>query len=161
MTKVNLIYGEGDFLDTHLNINPFAKNTEEGRLVRADLTNIDKYVDAAEADEVLAMDVIDYIPTIQTKDALTNWISKLRIGGRIVIGGVDIYSISKSIADCSLDIPLANLIIHGKQDKPYLIKRASFSALDLSKYLEEIYGLGIVKKEVLNYRMFVEAQRTS
>ena len=47
MTKVNLIHGEGDVLDTHLNINPFTKKTEDGLLVRGDLTNIDKYVDDA------------------------------------------------------------------------------------------------------------------
>ena len=45
MTKVNLIHGEGDVLDTHLNKNPFTKKTEDGLLVRGDLTNIDKYVD--------------------------------------------------------------------------------------------------------------------
>jgi S-adenosylmethionine:diacylglycerol 3-amino-3-carboxypropyl transferase len=160
MTKVNLIYGEGDVLDTHLNINPFTKNTKDGFLARGELTNLDKYVDAAEVDELVALDVIDYIPTTQTKDALDNWISKLRIGGRIIIGGIDILSISKSISDGSLDTPLANLLIHGKQDKPYLIKRASFSAYDLSEYLESFYSLGIVKKDIINYNMLVEAQRT-
>lgn len=159
MTKVNLIYGEGDVLDTHLNINPFTKKTQEGFLVRGELTNLDKYVDDAEVDEMVALDVIDYIPTTQTKEALDNWLSKLRVGGRIIIGGIDILSISKSITDGSLDAPLANLLIHGKQDKPYLIKRASFSAYDLSKYLESSYNLGIVKKDIINYNMLVEAQR--
>lgn len=160
MTKVNLIHGEGDVLDTHLNINPFAKKTEEGMLVRGDLTNIDKYVDDAEAEEIIAMDVIDYIPTTKTVESISNWISKLAIGGRIVIGGIDMIVISKSIADYSLDIASANLLIHGRQDQPYLIKRASFSAYDLAEYLELMHGLGIVKKDITNYKMFVEAQRT-
>tara|TARA_Y100001938_G_C8074820_1_gene425355 strand:- start:1378 stop:1863 length:486 start_codon:yes stop_codon:yes gene_type:complete len=160
MTKVNLIHGEGDVLDTHLNINPFTKKTEDGLLVRGDLTNIDKYVDDAEAEEIIAMDVIDYISTTKTAETIANWISKLAIGGRIVIGGIDIIAVSKSLADYSLDIASANLLIHGKQDEPYLIKRASFSAYDLAEYLEVTYGLGIVKKDIQNYKMFVEAQRT-
>ena len=63
MKKINLLFGVGDVLDTHTNINPFAtkEQLEEfgSKIIRDDIFNLDKYVDNSEANEILAYDVID------------------------------------------------------------------------------------------------------
>jgi len=98
MKKINLIYGSGDILDTHLNINPFEENPNNTSLVRDDISNLDKYADDAELDELSAVDVIDYLPLNSCEQSLSNWFKKIRIGGKIIIGGIDLFEVSKSFS---------------------------------------------------------------
>jgi hypothetical protein len=158
--KINLIYGQGDVLHTHLNINPFATTEElENYLIRADVKNLDPYVDDAEATEIIASDVIDYLPLNEVNNVIDHWIKKLRYNGIIVIGGTDLTETSKAIAQYRLDVTLANQLLHGNQSKPYLIKRVTMTALGLSNYLQEKHKLKILKKRINDYRMIIEAQR--
>ena len=158
MDKVNLIYGVGDTLHTHLNINPFTEEESEN-IVRCDITNIDKYVDDAELTELVAMDVIDYVPIDKVDETLTNWVKKIRIGGSIIIGGTDLIEVAKSLAAYKIDITDANILIHGEQSRPYMIKRVNFTALGMCEYLEAVFNLKIIKKRVSNYQMTIEAKR--
>ena len=159
MKKINLIYGEGDVLHTHININPFAENADGNNIIRDDISNLDKHVDDAEVSELVALDVIDYIPITKAEETIENWVKKIRIGGRIIIGGTDLVEVCKSLSHYRLDITDANILIHGEQSKPYLIKRVNFSSLGLSDYLSHKFNLNVLKRSVNNYKMFVEAQR--
>ena len=159
MSKVNLIYGVGDVLHTHININPFAEEADGETIIRDDITNLDNHVDDAELQELIALDVIDYIPMTKVGSVLDNWTNKIRLGGKIVIGGVDLIECCKSVADYSIDIVQANSLIHGEQNRPYLIKRLNFTATSLAEYLEEVFNFTIIKKRVNNYQMIVEARR--
>ena len=78
MDKINLIYGEGDVFHTHLNINPFAEKPDGKIIVRDDLSNIDKYADDSELSELIATDVIDFLPANKTSEILENWIKKMQ-----------------------------------------------------------------------------------
>tara|TARA_R110000824_G_scaffold226663_2_gene414426 strand:+ start:140 stop:631 length:492 start_codon:yes stop_codon:yes gene_type:complete len=159
MSKVNLIYGVGDVLHTHININPFAEDADGERIIRDDITNLDKHVDDAELQELVALDVIDYIPITKIDSVLENWSRKIRVGGKIIIGGIDLMECCKSLSDYSIDIVTANSLIHGEQTKPYLVKRLNFTAVALAEYLEEAFNFTIIKKRLNNYRMIVEAKR--
>lgn len=159
MEKVNLIYGKGNVFDTHLNINPFAEEEIDNQIVRADIKNLDRYIDDGELDELLAYDVIDYIPITEAESCIANWIRKIKVGGKICIGGTDLIEVCKSFAQYRIDITLANELIHGSQEKPYLIKKINFTCLGMAEYLESYFGLHITKKNVNNYQMLVEAVR--
>lgn len=157
MRKLNLLYGCGDLLHTHTNFNPFAEEETES-IIRADVKNLDAYVDDSEADEIVALDVLDYLPLPDIDNALSNWIKKLRHGGTLVIGGTDIYEVSKAFSQYRLDIHRTNHLLHGEQTKPYLIKRGNFTALGLCDFLEA-KGLEIQKKRVNDFHMIIEAKR--
>ena len=157
--KVNLLYGDGDVLDTHLNINQFAKNPDGQKIIKGDISNIDKYVDDSELEELVAIDVIDYMPIKEAPKVIENWARKIRLGGKIILGGSDLTEICKSFSECKIDISEANQLIHGTQDKPYLTKKFTFTAIGLLDYLREKFGFHILKKIVNNYSMIVEAQR--
>lgn len=159
MDKINLIYGEGDVLHTHLNINPFAEEEKQDVIVRDDIKNLDKYADDAELMELVASDVLDYIPITECEEVMYNWFKKIRIGGTIIIGGTDLLEVCKSLSQYRLDITEANKLIHGEQEKPYLIKRINFTAVGLADYIQTKYGFKIIKKRVNNYKMIVEARR--
>ncbi len=159
MDKVNLIYGEGDVLQTHFNINPFAKQGEADNIIRDNVENLDKHVDGSELKELLAYDVIDYISLDKHEEVIENWASKIRFGGKIIIGGVDFFEVCKAFSQYKLGSLEANILIHGPQTKPYLIKRLSHTAVGLSEYLKQKFNFTILKKRISNYRMVVEAER--
>lgn len=156
-TKINLLYGSGDVLHTHLNLDPFTAE-ETDSLTRADVKNLNDFVDDAEAQEIIALDVIDYIPLMDINKVIEHWVTKLRHGGSLIIGGVDLFEVSKAFAQYRLDITQANQLIHGEQSKPYLVKRVNFSTIGLVDYLTSL-GLKIQKKRVNNFYMIVEAIR--
>jgi len=159
MQKVNLIYGVGDVFDTHLNINPFADKEVENKIIRGEVKNLDKYIDDGELDELLAYDVIDYISIADAESCISNWINKIRVGGKICIGGTDLIEVCKSFSQYRIDITTANELLHGSQEKPYLFKKINFTAIGLSEYLSSYFGLKVIKKRVNNYNMIVEAVR--
>jgi hypothetical protein len=163
MKKINLLFGVGDVLDTHTNINPFAtkEQLEEfgSKIIRDDIFNLDKYVDNSEANEILAYDVIDYIPLDRHEEVIENWVGKIRIGGRIVIGGTDLFEVCKSFSQYKIGSSEANELIHGSQEKPYLIKKLTHTALGMSEHLKNKFNLKIKKKRISGYKMIVEAER--
>lgn len=159
MKKVNLIYGQGDVLHTHININPFAEDADGENIIRANIMNLDEHVDDAELSELIAVDVIDYIPLNEVNEVLSNWAKKIRIGGKIILGGTDLVEVCKSMSQYRIPITDANELIHGSQTKPYLIKRATFTAIGISDYLEGNFNFTTTKKSVNNYKMIVEATR--
>ena len=158
MDKINLMYGPGDVLHTHLNINPFAEEEDGKTIVRGDVKNLDKYCDDSELSELIATDVIDYIPAYENRETIDNWIKKIRLGGKIVIGGIDMFEVCKSVALYETDNFEANILLHGEQTKPYMMRKCNFTAIGLAEYLEE-KGIQVIKKRIHNYKMIVEGKR--
>ncbi|SVC80422.1 uncharacterized protein METZ01_LOCUS333276 [marine metagenome] len=152
-----MLYGSGDILHTHLNLDPFTSD-ETDVIIRADVKNLDNFVDDAEAQEIVALDVIDYIPLGDINNVIKHWVSKLRHGGSLIIGGTDLFEVSKSFTQYRLGITETNQLIHGEQSKPYLIKRVNFTAMGLIDYLDSL-GLNLQKKRVNNFHMTIEATR--
>ena len=159
MTKVNLIYGVGDIMHTHVNINPFAEKADNVKVVRSEITNLDRHVDDSELDELRAIDVINYVEIDKVEGTINNWCQKIRLGGKIIIGGIDLMEVCKSFSEYKSDLTEANILLHGSQEKPYLIRRSSFTALGISDYLQSKFNFTVMKKRVNSYRMVVEARR--
>lgn len=158
MPKINLIYGVGDVLHTHININPFAVDADEKSIIRDSVQSIDKYADDSELLELIATDVIDYFPAQEIAEIISAWTKKIRIGGKIVVGGVDLMEVAKSLASYSIDAAKANIILHGEQQPQYMIRKSSFTTLGLSSYLEGS-GFKIIKKRIQDYKCIVEGRR--
>lgn len=156
--KINLLYGVGDYLNGYLNIHPFSVE-ETDSLKIGDVKNLDKWVQDAEAKEILATDVIDYLPLNEVNPTITNWVKKLRHKGTLVIGGVDLFEISKGVYQYELDIPTANKLLHGLQQEPHLFRRANFTIFGITDYLANTHGLVIMKKRITGYTYTVEAIR--
>ncbi len=159
MDKVNLIYGVGDIMLTHVNINPFAEEADGINVIRSDITNLDNHVDDSELKELRSVDAINYIGLDKVESAINNWCQKIRLGGKIVIGGIDLMEVCKSFSEYKADLTEVNTFLHGSQDKPYLIRKSSFTAIGLSEYLESKFNFTIIKKRVNSYRMIIEARR--
>jgi len=150
--KINLIL-DGHALSGYKNIDPYGYGDETK--VVGDVENLDDMVEDAEATEILALDIIDFLPPESIEAAIGHWVSKLRHGGKIAIGGKDLWQISKALYQKILDLEEANEVIHGTQEKPRI---SNFTIDKLINTLES-RGLQILKKRINKFDMVVEAQR--
>lgn len=156
--KVNLIYGEADVLSGYLNLHPFAmQDTEDVKI--ADIKNINRWVNDAEALEIIATDALDYLVLYEVPRVLAHWISKLRHGGKIVVGGTDMQEVARGFVNGDINLETANKLLHGMQTQPHLVKRVNLTLIGVCAFLENDYGLQIMKKRKAGYNYIVEAVR--
>lgn len=157
--KVNLLYGViGKVQTGYLNIYPFAEEETE-HVQMGDIQNLDQFVCDAEATEIIAIDVLDYVELPKITNVLDHWSSKLRKGGKLILGCTDGYIAAKAFADYKISVEEFNIIIHGSQEMPHLIKRVSLTMAGLTKYLETVHNLKVIKKRYDGYGLIIEAER--
>jgi len=108
-------------------------------------------VEDSEATEIIASDVINFTALSSLNDLLSAWVKKLRHGGKIVLGGVEIDEVCKAFITKAIDINQFNNLVHEG-------RISQISSDDLDKLLIE-HGLKITKKRTDNFNMIVEAVR--
>jgi len=156
--KINLIYGEGDVLSTHLNLHPFAmQDTDTVKI--ADVKNIDRWVCDAEATEIVATDVIDYLILYEVPKVIEGWIKKIRHGGKLIIGGTDMTEVCRAFSNGEIDLETTNKLLHGLQTQPHLVKRVNLTLIGVVGFLQNDFGLHITKKRKAGFNYIVEAVR--
>lgn len=132
--KINLIYFEEDILHGYLNLYPWAFDETEDIKI-ANLLNIGPFVDDAEAEEIIANKVIDYLSPSETEQALKEWVKKIRHGGSLTVIGTDLYSLARAITSFKISSDQANELLYGKQEQDYLVKRSCLNGQGLVSYL--------------------------
>lgn len=155
--KVNLLLSGDGPRSGFLNIDPFAP-PDDALKTRGDICNLDEYVDDAECDELIALDVLDFLPSPELDNVLDNWIRKIRHGGTIVIGGVDIREVANGLIRQELTLEQANKLLYGTQTAPFDYRKAS---LTLQKLVEifQARGFKILQKRVSDFFYHVKAER--
>lgn len=111
----------------------------------------------AEAQEILATDIVDFIPVKVLPNVLSNYVSKLRKGGKILIGGTDIQMLSVLAARREIDVHTLNETIYGVDSAVYA-KSGMVSINDVSALLEQL-GLRLTSKKLNGIKYLVEAVR--
>jgi predicted SAM-dependent methyltransferase len=151
--KINLMHGSGTILSGFINIDDTQNNK-----MRVD--NLDKICEDSECDEIIAEDVIDYFSSKEVDLIIQGWVSKLRHGGKIVIGGIDLDEICKSLYNKRINLVEANILIFGNQKHPWEFRKSGLTSILLVKVLKN-YGLNIIKKRInlINYHYVIEAER--
>tara|TARA_R110000824_G_scaffold177357_6_gene356711 strand:+ start:4308 stop:4769 length:462 start_codon:yes stop_codon:yes gene_type:complete len=151
--KVNLLYG-GSSISGYTNVDHLglAEGAYHGNV--CDLT---EFVDDSEAIEILAVDVINFFNKNNILSIIDHWVSKLRHGGKIIIGAADAHCICKSFCEYDITIAEINSMLYGEEE-PYIRKNA-ITMMSLAYYLESNHGLKIIKKQSIEYKILIEAER--
>jgi hypothetical protein len=123
-----------------------------------DVCNLDHYVCDAECEELIALDVIDFLPSNELDTVIDNWIRKLRHGGSITVGGVDMREVARGLVNQTLTMDRANILLYGAQRQPYEYRK---STLTMQKLLAvfQTRGLKVIQKRLVNYYYHVKAER--
>ena len=146
--KINILIGGAD-KNGYLNICA---------LKDLEIRNLDEYVDNAECFEIIAEDIVDYMPKQELPQVLDNWVSKLRHQGTIVIGGTDVYEVCKMFAQEALSLEELNNLMHGEQSQGWDVR---LNQLTLQQMCSELEGRGlkVLKKRINGFKFSVEAER--
>ena len=149
--KINLKLG-GEDKNGYLNIDG---------LKGMELRNLDEYVDDAECLEILAENILDYIPREDIEFALNNWAGKIRHQGILVIGGTEVKEVSKLFANGALSIEQWNVSVHGSQSEgsQWDVKLNQFTLEKACGELES-RDLVVTKKRVNGLEFIVEGERS-
>ena len=119
------------------------------------LLNLDAVAQPNECTEILADNILDYIPTNNMYDVLKHYASKLRHNGKLIISGTDIVLVAKDIVTQRLNLVEANKIIYGDRTE---VKSGMISMFDIIPLIESI-GLKVMKKSYNDYIFTLEAVR--
>jgi hypothetical protein len=151
--KLNL-FVEGVALNGYVNITPLpAKGS-----VLGDLRNLDPHCGQAEATEIRATGVLDYVHHSEIIETLRNWVSKLRHGGKLVVGGLEIEEIARLAYIGEYTPHETNQLIFGSGNNYAQLKRGCHSIEDICELLAAC-GLHIKSKRLLYPNFVIEAVR--
>lgn len=123
-----------------------------------DIYNLDNILADNECNEIFAENIMDYIPLNKMMPAVTHWVKKLRHNGKIILGGTDVYELSKRVVRGEINTIQANELLFGNQDSTWSVKRGQINMKDLVDLLQEL-GLKVTKKVLVDMTMVVEAVR--
>jgi len=107
----------------------------------------------AECTEIIAEEIIDYIPIDKTLDIIQLFVSKLRLGGKIVLGGTDIIELSKDILRQNKTMVEVNHELFGDGKK-----QGCLALNDVATILSHL-GLKVTKQRLDGAKFIVEAIR--
>jgi predicted SAM-dependent methyltransferase len=108
------------------------------------IENLDKYYTPESVDEINAYDVLEHFSFNKTVGVLTNWISKLKVGGKIIVRVPDLTKIFSRFLENQLPFFEAQRLLFGGQDYPSNFHCAGFS----QEYLEGLL-LGCGCREIV------------
>lgn len=112
----------------------------------------------SECTEILAPEILDFIPVEQFNTVMTGYMQKLRHGGRLILGGTDLMETLKSYITGMIDSIQVNHILYGNNKHAWSLKRASYSLHEVADYFDQL-GYKILKKRIATPQMLIEVQR--
>lgn len=157
--KVKLSVGEVPY-SGYLNIDPYPilEQGKEHNIIPGDIKNIDNHVENAQATEILADKVLNYVNHSEMVPVLQHYVSKLRHNGKLIVGGTDATEAAKSYLSGRLDTVAFNDLVFGSSQNAWGQKSGLMTLIELAQILEDL-GLNITKKRIDETSMFVKGVR--
>jgi hypothetical protein len=120
---------------------------------------LDLPVEQAECTEIIAEDIIDYILYDKIQEVVSGYVSKLRHGGRIILGGTDVFEVSKQCLTQATPVQKINTILYGDGNPSgWGFKRSCTTIIHITSILSQL-GLKITKQRLEETKFIVEAYR--
>lgn len=115
-------------------------------------------VDVGECEEILALNILEYLPRLMTEGVLKEWISKLAHKGKIILSFVDCYTVSRLFFLQQFGANEFNLLMHGEMTKGWDDKKQNFTLPQLAQTLET-FGLKVLSKKLDGVQATIIAER--
>lgn len=153
--KLNLGCGN-DIRIGYVNIDRIPQGQASSDIYRqGDIQSLDWLVKDGDVEEILAMDCLEYLPTNAIKEALTNWVQKLSVGGILKIMVPDCHAIANAFVLGQFNLKEYSQMTLGTQEggDNRLSIIDAFTLLSLLKSV----GLAISLKRYEGVAIYVEA----
>lgn len=156
--KLNLLLGDPQgALPGYVNVDPLAGPGDHDR-VRCDPADLQPVCDAGEADEVLALGLLEHVPAADVPEVLSHWASRLAHGGTLTVAATDLMEVAKAFAARMIGLDQANRLLHGQQGEAWQYKQSAHTVGSLASAMASL-GLRVEKKRVNEMRAIVVARR--
>ena len=125
-------------------------------LFDGDYSKLDKYCYVGQCDEIYAPAFLDYLEYEKIPNVIASWVSLLRMGGKLIVGGLDSYIVTKLYISRNIDQNKINDLFFGKE---FLVKSLN-SIQDIKELLiglnMSIYTIDV---DVPESRFVIEAHK--
>jgi hypothetical protein len=155
--KINITLDNPNCLNGYLNLDPILREAGTCK-IKADVTNIDEYVDIAECTELRAYNVLSFFDSNKVDKILNNWISKIRIGGTIEISEIDFEKVFKAYSRGDIDIIKFNKMLFGEQNQSWEFRKSALNMDSISEVFKN-RNFEIIEKTYINFNFIVKAKR--
>lgn len=142
-------------LNGYTTIDPIGGDTTK---ICLDYRNLDSVVQTNECTEIYAPSILNYIHNAELDSIIKHYVSKLRHGGKLIIGGSDIRDIAKKIIKEEISLEDANKLLYGIAPFVWITKRGAYTMYDISSMLKTM-GLKIITQKCDETKFIIEAQR--
>ncbi|MFZ9376708.1 MAG: hypothetical protein ACO25K_06255 [Candidatus Fonsibacter ubiquis] len=157
--KVNLLINQKHLAKNgYLNIDPTATKEDYPLIVEGNPTILEQHLEDNEAEEIIAMNVIDYVSYNKIDSVLTQWISKLAHKGLLKIGFTDIVSVARRIYTGQIEYGKAQEIIYGKCVEGWDVKKACLTVDSVKEKFNNL-GLSIKNIKFIEHYVVIEGER--
>jgi hypothetical protein len=159
--KLNLIREAAtQYLHGYTNVSLFmSPEVTKPDLVLGDYANLDALCTSNECTELRALNILDYYNCDQYDRIVSNWVSKLRHSGEIVIGGLDIIEVNTALFNSTISPEDFNTLVFGTSNKSWDVKKSLVSVHQIGNLLLS-KGLNLVSKEFNELHYIIRARRT-
>ena len=123
------------------------KRGEFAGYINCDINSLNEAASDYEVDEIMADEILDYIPYSQINDIVTQLITKLKTGGTLMLSSFDIFELGRRIVNKDDNDATYNSILFGSEP----VKRSCLSL----RYLENILtskGMKTIRKHIQDSR---------
>lgn len=155
--KINCLLGNPDLRSGFINVDPLASGEDKQRY-KGDWTNLDDLCCAGEAQEIVALEVLDYVGREGADKVLAHWVSRLGHGGTLTVSLVDPNRVARALLSGELSEENANGLLYGQQSQPWQHRKLAYSLATLSEKLKRL-GLQVLKQIHHGYSCMVVARR--
>lgn len=147
VSKLNVIFANAEYLNGYTNIASFYPEnpSKEEHIIIGDIKDLSWIVDNGELEELICMNVLEYIEYNNIGPVIANWVSKIKVGGKFILGFCDAFETARLFNIGSINIQDYNVLIHGKQNPPYLLKKSSHRADQLVDFIEKQHSYKLMK----------------
>jgi hypothetical protein len=156
--KLNLLLNSNETRAGFVSLSPFKDSHSPEDILQSSVTNLEAVCLPAQATEILALDILDFLPVGIIDSTIQHWSSRLHHRGIITIGGVDVYQVALALTNRNIDEKTANELIYG-QGLGTWSRKNSMTSLPRLKTLLQSLGLKISDMSTHNLRYIVKAVR--
>ena len=141
--NINIIYNKAEYINGYINVSPFDQDNKD--IIKSNIFDLYDICDNGECSQIIALDTIEYLPHNKSYEVISNWTGKLKVGGQLILGFVEILECCNLYHRGNIKHDDFNSLIHGSQEKSHLIKLSSFSAPLLIENLTKQHTIKMMK----------------
>jgi len=153
--RLNLGCGS-DIRTGFTNIDVAQQQLPLGLYRQGDVSNLDWLCTNSSVEEMLVLNVLQYIPYKVMDQVLSNWANKLCNNGCIKILSPDINILCKLFSSRNMDLTTFSANVFGSQDQIVNFGKSATDMKDICRQLESL-GLKVVIARYENTMFYVEA----